>query len=371
MKPQFIMFKRSGVFYSENTLTGAQKSLRTKIKTEAVTLLNAKNESFRQPNLNLGLARTYLAQVDPEAASRNWQDVMNELQKRGKPQTQKRCVSAMQSSAYNAIRCLPLIQTKPIHLLNVANDPRVSVGHFLHRLHNLAFGLGWIPAAILSPKQWPELKFRTKRAITAEEHALILAAEKNGERNLYYRMVWETGASQSDAALLSAANINHQNRTLCYNRMKTGELAQVSIGEKLASLISQLPETGPFFPTISRTSDNARSAEFYRRCKILKIKGISLHSYRYAWAERARAAGYAKEQIRRKSLSRSVVANEKALKISSHLYDSGLTDFLHVLVSERSLYVSQDTQVQSDQSVSLNLVQLYKALGGGWQIPSK
>jgi integrase len=215
------------------------------------------------------------------------------------------------------------------------------------------------------------LKFRTKRAITAEEHALILAAEKNGERNLYYRMVWETGASQSDAALLSAANINHQNRTLCYNRMKTGELAQVSIGEKLASLISQLPETGPFFPTISRTSDNARSAEFYRRCKILKIKGISLHSYRYAWAERARAAGYAKEQIRRKSLSRSVVANEKALKISSHLYDSGLTDFLHVLVSERSLYVSQDTQVQSDQSVSLNLVQLYKALGGGWQIPSK
>jgi len=80
---------------------------------------------------------------------------------------------------------------------------------------------------------------------------------------------------------------------------------------------------------------------------------------------------YAKEQIRRKSLSRSVVANEKALKISSHLYDSGLTDFLHVLVSERSLYVSQDAQVQSDQSVSLNLVQLYKALGGGWQILSK
>ena len=80
---------------------------------------------------------------------------------------------------------------------------------------------------------------------------------------------------------------------------------------------------------------------------------------------------YAKEQIRRKSLSRSVAANEKALKISSHLYDSGLTDFLHVLVSERSLYVSQDAQAQSDQSVSLNLVQLYKALGGGWQIPSK
>jgi outer membrane protein TolC len=36
--------------------------------------------------------------------------------------------------------------------------------------------------------------------------------------------------------------------------------------------------------------------------------------------------------------------------------------------SERSLYAAQDALVQSDQTVSLNLVQLYKALGGGWQI---
>jgi len=44
-----------------------------------------------------------------------------------------------------------------------------------------------------------------------------------------------------------------------------------------------------------------------------------------------------------------------------------LADFLQVLDSERSLYSSQDALVQSDQIVSLNLVQLYKALGGGWQ----
>jgi outer membrane protein TolC len=80
---------------------------------------------------------------------------------------------------------------------------------------------------------------------------------------------------------------------------------------------------------------------------------------------------YAKEQIRRKSLSRSVEANEKALKTSSHLYDSGLTDFLHLLVSEHSLYTAQDTQVQSEQNVSLNLVQLYKELEGGWQAGSQ
>ncbi len=83
-------------------------------------------------------------------------------------------------------------------------------------------------------------------------------------------------------------------------------------------------------------------------------------------AENALTA-YAREQIRRESLSQSVQANEQALELSTQLYKSGLADFLHVLDSERSLYAAQDALVQSDQTVSLNLVQLYKALGGGWQ----
>ncbi len=83
-------------------------------------------------------------------------------------------------------------------------------------------------------------------------------------------------------------------------------------------------------------------------------------------AENALTA-YAKEQVRRESLSQSVQANQQALELSTQLYQSGLADFLHVLDSERSLYAAQDALVQSDQTVSLNLVQLYKALGGGWQ----
>jgi integrase len=35
-----------------------------------------------------------------------------------------------------------------------------------------------------------------------------------------------------------------------------------------------------------------RATEFKQRCEGLGIKGISLHSYRYAWAERAKTAGY-------------------------------------------------------------------------------
>jgi multidrug efflux system outer membrane protein len=83
-------------------------------------------------------------------------------------------------------------------------------------------------------------------------------------------------------------------------------------------------------------------------------------------AENALTA-YAREQTRRESLSQSVQANQQALELSTQLYNNGLADFLHVLDSERSLYAAQDALVQSDQTVSLNLVQLYKALGGGWQ----
>ena len=76
---------------------------------------------------------------------------------------------------------------------------------------------------------------------------------------------------------------------------------------------------------------------------------------------------YAKEQIRRQSLGQSVQANQQAFTLANDLYGHGLTDFLRVLTSESSLYTAQDALVQSDQTVSLNLVQLYKALGGGWQ----
>ena len=76
---------------------------------------------------------------------------------------------------------------------------------------------------------------------------------------------------------------------------------------------------------------------------------------------------YAKEQTRHESLVAAAEASRQALDISQQLYQNGLADFLRVLDSQRSLYASQDALVQSDRDVALNLVALYKALGGGWQ----
>ena len=76
---------------------------------------------------------------------------------------------------------------------------------------------------------------------------------------------------------------------------------------------------------------------------------------------------YSREQTRRESLAAAVDSNQRAFDISSELYARGLVDFLRVLDSQRSLYLTQDQLAVSDQLVSSNLVTLYKALGGGWE----
>src|SRR5258708_4761217 len=76
---------------------------------------------------------------------------------------------------------------------------------------------------------------------------------------------------------------------------------------------------------------------------------------------------YAKEQVRRRSLQDAVVSSQKSLDTANKLYANGLTDFLRVLDAERSLYQSQDARVQSDRTISADLISRYKSLGGGWE----
>jgi NodT family efflux transporter outer membrane factor (OMF) lipoprotein len=78
-------------------------------------------------------------------------------------------------------------------------------------------------------------------------------------------------------------------------------------------------------------------------------------------------AAYANEQMRRNSLEDAVTSSRNSLDLANKLYANGLTDFLHVLDAERSLYQAQDALVQSDRTVSADLVSLYKSLGGGWE----
>ncbi len=65
---------------------------------------------------------------------------------------------------------------------------------------------------------------------------------------------------------------------------------------------------------------------------------------------------------------RQVVAARNAARLSRARYDGGVVDYLEVLDSERSLFGSElDESATLQQSLSA-IVQLYKALGGGWSV---
>lgn len=76
---------------------------------------------------------------------------------------------------------------------------------------------------------------------------------------------------------------------------------------------------------------------------------------------------YSQEQARRERLESAVKSNEEAVHLSSETYRAGLTDFLSVLDAERELYANEDLLAQSRTTQTVNLIALYKTLGGGWQ----
>ncbi len=73
MKDRYWLTQHRGVFYAMDSETRKKQSLRTRSKSEARRLLAAKNESARQPQLNLAMAKTYLSAHDPRMAERDWE----------------------------------------------------------------------------------------------------------------------------------------------------------------------------------------------------------------------------------------------------------------------------------------------------------
>ena len=61
--------------------------------------------------------------------------------------------------------------------------------------------------------------------------------------------------------------------------------------QRLMRILEQLPKEGFLFPKLAQQNDAVRASRFLKRRKQLGLSGISLHSYRYAWAQRAKASG--------------------------------------------------------------------------------
>jgi len=67
------------------------------------------------------------------------------------------------------------------------------------------------------------------------------------------------------------------------------------------------------------------------------------------------------------ALEAAAAAGRKSVDLADDLYRNGLTSFLDVLDAERELYAAELDLAASEVASTLEVVSLYKALGGGWE----
>ena len=71
--------------------------------------------------------------------------------------------------------------------------------------------------------------------------------------------------------------------------------------------------------------------------------------------------------LRRAHLLEAAVASAKAAAYARERFDSGIDSFLDVLDAERTLLEAQGRLAQSETETVARLIDVYRALGGGWQ----
>ncbi len=332
MKERLRMFKRSsGVFYWEDAVTRKQGSLQTRDRLEAVKMLQGMREALQAPDqVNLALAQLHLRAANPDLAERTWGDLLNFWVSQGQAASTRERRQRMVERLW--MRDLARYRLSDPEAVNwiVMHLKGNSDKEGIRGIQRLGVCLGWVVAP---PVPEIHLKVRKKdrrvtRAITLKEHESILEFERESirlcrpnavlgaERAKFYEMLWFTGAAQTDGATLTASNIEWERGRLRFRRHKTGEQCLIGIGSVFEAYLRRLPSEGQLFPRMAVLDAKHRAAEFARRRKLLEMEGISLHSYRYAWAERAAVAGiplrWAQAALGHSS---QVVANAYARKV--------------------------------------------------------
>jgi NodT family efflux transporter outer membrane factor (OMF) lipoprotein len=88
-----------------------------------------------------------------------------------------------------------------------------------------------------------------------------------------------------------------------------------------------------------------------------------------AWKEVDDAlTAYREAQRRRADVARSVTENRAALQAARQRYSEGAIDFLNIITTQAQLLQSENDLADSDTQIATNLVNLYRALGGGWEV---
>ena len=182
-----------------------------------------------------------------------------------RPANRARWERAAKDKAYVPLLPLIITETPAELMLKVLQSGTVSTNIYLRRLHNFCVDMNWLPWPLVPKRQWPVVRFKEKRAITADEHRQIVERERNPEREAFYRLSWHLGASQSDLAHLQAEDVDWNAGIICFVRMKTRwrgvQPPQIRFGKGVAAILAERPKTGSLFLYLQNVEPGHRATD--------------------------------------------------------------------------------------------------------------
>jgi integrase len=128
---------------------------------------------------------------------------------------------------------------------------------------------------------------KDKRPITSDEHHRLITSIKSWRWRCFLKLLWETGADQDDVVCFRIEHLRGD--LLEYNRFKTNERVVILLPAYIQDILNRAAcgrDTGWFMPMIKNMDSSDRESFFLNECLKLGIHGLTLNSYRHAWAER-------------------------------------------------------------------------------------
>ena len=141
------------MFYSVDKTTGKRTSLQTTNADEARQIIEAKNQSERQPGLNLQIAKAYLAGTDNGLTTRTWGQALDSLTSTKQGANQHRWRTVAKDKAFTPLLSKIIVETSGELLLKVMQSGTVSTNVFLRRLHNFCVDMNWLPWPLIPKRQ--------------------------------------------------------------------------------------------------------------------------------------------------------------------------------------------------------------------------
>jgi len=221
-----------------------------------------------------------------------WENLITIYCANGKDVTKQRKLAEFQQSRWDKLKHMAVSETTGADFLELIQKGGQMTQVYLSALQTLAMDIGARSHLVLPRKHWPKIKHVSKRSITLEEHRRLQSNLRSWRWKIYLEILWETGAAQADAAEFRIEFLKGD--IIEYHRMKTGQRAALRASEQLLQQLKAAAggrEKGYFLPAIQQLGSKDRASIFRRACNRLGIIGVTLHSYRYAWAERAFESG--------------------------------------------------------------------------------